>query len=178
MSHAQGSPPEASNFRVERTEEGLVLSANLRFELSAAVEDALSKGVAMYFVADAVVTRDRWYWYDKQVAQSHRYMRLWYHTLTRRWRLLISPTPIGNAGQSLGQSFETREEALAAIQNFSRWRIADTAEVDPESRHTVEFRFRLDVTQLPRPFQIGAVGQSDWNVSVARTVRLQPDSAK
>ena len=37
---------------------------------------------------------------------------------------------------------------------------------------TVDFRFRLDTSQLPRPFQIGVVGQADWNISVERSARL------
>jgi hypothetical protein len=59
--------------------------------------------------------------------------------------------------------FDSREEALAAVQRVSRWRIADPAEID-DSTYNIEFRFRLDVSQLPRPFQIGAVGQSEWNI--------------
>jgi hypothetical protein len=36
----------------------------------------------------------------------------------------------------------------------------------------VDFRFRLDVSQLPRPFQIGAVGESDWTISAGHQQRL------
>ena len=49
----------------------------------------------------ATLVRERWYWYDKEVAAASRYMRLSYQPLTRRWRLLASPSPIGNAGLSL-----------------------------------------------------------------------------
>ena len=54
-------------------------------------------------------------------------MRLSYQPLTRRWRLVVSPTPIGNSGLALGQTFDTREEALAAVQRISHWKIADAA---------------------------------------------------
>jgi hypothetical protein len=57
-------------------------------------------------------------------------------------------------------------------------RIADYAEVDLDATHTLDFRFRLDVSQLPRPFQIGAVGQSDWNIGVARTQRLVTEAPR
>ena len=79
---------------------------------------------------------------------------------------------IGNSGVALGQSFDTQEEAMAAVQRISRWKIADTADIDPDARHSVDFRFRLDLSQLPRPFQIGAVGQADWSISAARNQRL------
>jgi hypothetical protein len=105
-------------------------------------------------------------------------MRLAYQPLTRRWRLQVSPSPIGQSGLVLGQTFDTREEALAAIQRVSRWRIAEPGELDPEATHYVDFRFRLDVSQLPRPFQIGAVGQSDWNILAVRTQRLQAETTR
>ena len=144
----------------------------MQFELPPAVEEALAKGIPMYFVAEATIYRDRWYWYDKRVASVARHMRLAYQPLTRRWRLQISPQPIGNSGLILGQMFDTREEALAAVQRVSGWRIADAADVEPDATHNIDFRFRLDVSQLPRPFQIGAVGQAEWIILAVRNQRL------
>jgi Domain of unknown function (DUF4390) len=169
---AEGTPTEIAQLRLERTEEGVLLSANVEFELPPVVDDALQKGIPMYFVTEAVVLRDRWYWYDKPVAAATRHMRLSYHPLTRRWRLVVSPTPIGSSGGALGQSFETREEALAAVRRVSHWKIAESFEVDPDARHNVEFRFRLDVSQLPRPFQIGALGHAEWRIAASRNQRL------
>ncbi|MBI2770213.1 MAG: DUF4390 domain-containing protein [Burkholderiales bacterium] len=165
-------PAEISQLRLERSEEGVLLSAYVKFDLPPVVEDALLKGIPMFFVAEATLFRDRWYWYDRSVAAATRHMRLSYQPLTRRWRLTVSSTVIGNSGVALGQSFDTQEEAMAAVQRISRWKIADTADIDPDARHNVDFRFRLDVSQLPRPFQIGAVGQADWSISAARNQRL------
>ncbi len=158
--------------RVERTPEGLLLSAQVQFELPAVVDEALQKGIPMFFVAEAALTRDRWYWYDKEVARAARHMRLSYQPLTRRWRLAVSSAPIGNAGMSLGQNFDTRDEALAAVQRLSGWKIADAQDADADPRHAVTLRFRLDVSQLPRPFQIGLVGQDEWNLAATRSLRL------
>ena len=175
---ADVSSAEVTQLQVERTEEGVLLSAAVRFELPQVVEDALEKGIPMFFVAEATIYRDRWYWYDKRVAFATRHMRLAYQPLTRRWRLQVSPTPIGNSGVVLGQTFDTRDEALAAMQRVSRWRIADAADVDPDANHSVDFRFRLDVSQLPRPFQIGAVGQAEWIILAVRAQRLVLDSSR
>ena len=175
---AEGTPAEVTQLRVERTEDGILLSATVRFELSSVVEDALAKGIPMFFLAEATVYRERWYWTDKRVASATRHMRLIFQPLTRRWRLQVAPGPIGSSGMVLAQNFETREEALAAVQRLSRWRIAEPGEVEPDANHNLEFRFRLDVSQLPRPFQIGAVGQSDWNISAARTQRLVVENAR
>lgn len=169
---AQVTPAEVTQLNVERTDEGVLLSAAVRFELPQAVDDALAKGIPMFFVAEATILRDRWYWYDKRVASAARHMRLAFQPLTRRWRLQVSSSPIGNSGLVLGQMFDSRDEALAAVQRISRWRIADANDVDPEAVHNVDFRFRLDVSQLPRPFQIGAVGDADWFIVAARNQRL------
>ncbi len=175
---AEPSAAEIAQLRLERTDDGVLLSANITFQLTPVVDDALDKGIPMFFVAEAVLLRDRWYWYDKQIATAARHMRLSYQPLTRRWRLVVSPTPIGNSGLALGQTFETREEAMAAVQHISHWKIAEAGDVDPDARYNVDFRFRLDVGQLPRPFQIGAVGHSDWNIAVTRNQRLTMESAR
>lgn len=175
---AEGPGAELTQFQLERNEEGLLLSAAVRFDLPQVIEEALQKGIPMYFVAEAVLFRDRWYWYDRAISQVRRHMRLSYQPLTRRWRLTISPTVIGNSAVALGQSFDSQEEALAAVQRVSRWKIAEAADLQPDERYNVDFRFRLDVSQLPRPFQIGAVGQADWNISVIRNQRLTLDALR
>jgi hypothetical protein len=175
---AQVNSAEVTQLQVERTEEGVLLSASVRFDLPQVVDDALAKGIPMYFVAEASIYRDRWYWYDKRVAFATRHMRLAYQPLTRRWRLQVSSAPIGNSGIVLGQNFESRDEALAAMRRISRWRIADAGELDPESAHNIDFRFRLDMSQLPRPFQIGAVGQAEWIILAVRNQRLVLDQPR
>ncbi len=168
------SVADVTQLKVERSDEGVLLSATMAFELPAAVEDALSKGIAMYFVADAELSRDRWYWYDKRIAMATRSVRLSFQPLTRRWRVQVSANAPASSGPelTLGQNFESLTEALASVQRISRWKIAESAEVESLVKHTLEFSFRLDVSKLPRPFQIGAVGQNDWNISAKRTLRL------
>ena len=61
---------------------------------------------------------------------------------------------------------------------MSRWKIAEPGELDPEQRHNLEFNFRLDVSQLPRPFQIGVLGQSDWNISASIRQRIGAEGAR
>jgi hypothetical protein len=175
---AELTPTEVTQLRLERTEEGVLLSANVTFEVPPVIDDALAKGIPMFFVAEAVLFRDRWYWYDKQVTSVARHMRLSYQPLTRRWRLVVSPTPIGNSGLALGQTFDTRDEAMSAVQRISHWKIAEAGEVEAEARYNVDFRFRLDVSQLPRPFQIGALGQSDWNIVAMRNQRVSLENPK
>lgn len=177
---AQSTTTEITLFKLEQTDDALLLTASVKFELSAAVEEALLKGVAMIFVAEADVLRERWYWTNKKVASAERHMRLAYQPLTRRWRLNVGSGVITAAGLglALNQNFETLADALLAVQRLSRWKIADVAELDLEQRYLVEFRFRLDMSQLPRPFQIGMLGQNDWNISVSTIQPLLLESGK
>lgn len=159
------SNAEIATLRVEQGADGLYLSSTIRLELPSLVEEALLKGVAMTFVAEAQVYRDRWYWYDKSVTIATRQLRLAYQPLTRRWRVSL-----GEAS-GLGQSFDNLQDALAGMRRIVRWKIAEGSEIDPDSRHSVDFRFRLDTGQLPRPMQIGITGNADWNISAQRNVR-------
>lgn len=170
---AQADVTEISQLKFERADDSLVLSATVEFELSTAVEDALRKGVAMVFLAEATVYQQRWYWMNKKVGYTQRHMRLTYQPLTRRWRLNVTSGSVASGAMALNQSFESLPDAMAAIQRISRWKITDISKVDFSQPHMVEFRFGLDVSQLPRPFQIGTLGQSDWTIAAsARQVLL------
>ena len=172
---------ELSQLKVERAEDGVYLSAVVAFELPPVVEDALMKGIAMFFVVETDIYQSRWYWTDRRVASATRTIRLAFQPLTRRWRVNISSGVINNSAglrATLNQNYDTLAEALAAVQRLSRWRIADTAELDPDIVHKLEFSFRLDLSQLPRPFQIGVAGQKDWTIAVRDTERIQIGTMK
>lgn len=180
LARAETVAAEVPLLQVERNADNLLLTATVNFVLPTAVEDALLKGVPVIFVAEADILRERWYWFDKKVAGTERHMRLVYQPLTRRWRLAVASGLITNngLGVALNQTFDSLEDALGAIRRVSGWRIAELAELDPGARHRVEFRFRLDVSQLPRPLQIGALGQSDWTLAAAATQRLVLENLK
>ena len=177
---AQPGAAEFTQMRLERDAEGIYVFASLRVDLPAAVEEALVKGVPMFFVVEAEVMRHRWYWSDKVVASVQRHLRLAYQPLTRRWRLNVASGVITNSsmGMTLNQSFDTLAEAMAALRRLSGWKVADASVLDPGSTHKVEVRFALDLAQLPRPFQIGAFGQSDWTISARAMQQISPEGTR
>lgn len=174
---AQAATVDVVELAAERSERGLVVSARVTLELAPVIEDALQKGIPMFFVAEAELLRDRWYWYDKKVTHATRYMRLAFHPLTQRWRLNSSSDSAAHLGFGAGivQTYDSLSDALKSVQRISRWKVAELADIDPDSPHTLTFRFRLDLTQLPRPFQLGVAGQADWNVSAVRSTRVPAD---
>ena len=169
---------DIEQLRVERQESALELHAQLKLELGPVVEEALTKGVAVHFVAEAEVLRDRWYWSDRKIGQASRYYRLAYQPLTRQWRLQVASEPIqvGGASSGLAQSFESLQAALDVIRRQSGWKVADIGDLDPDARQHLIYRFRLDMSQLPRPFLIGAGNQSDWSLNLSRQLRITSEA--
>lgn len=178
LGSASALAAEITQFQIERVDEGLALSTQLQFDLAPVVEDALIKGIALFFVLEADTYRDRWYWTDQRVASTARTIRLAYQPLTRRWRVNVVSGVISNSGglrATLNQNYDSLDEALTGIQRLARWKFADNAELSPDGTYRVEFSFRLDLSQLPRPFQIGVSGQSDWAIAVQIKERIRPE---
>ncbi|MEO5844623.1 MAG: DUF4390 domain-containing protein [Caldimonas sp.] len=161
---AHASDAELTVFEVLRDEDGVFLNYAVNFELGKGPEDALAKSVPLFFVAEAEVFRDRWYWRDRRVAHPTRVWKIVYQPLTSTYRV----TTVGG----LSQNYPSREEAIAAISRSARWKVAEAAQLD-DGRHYVEFNYRLDINLLPRPMQIGIAGSPDWQLSVKRTQRIQ-----
>ena len=173
---ALAAPTQITQLRVEGADDGVHLSAVVRFELPAAVEEALLKGVAIFFVIEADIYRDRWYWTDPHVSSAVRTLRLAYQPLTGHWRVNIVPGLIASSSglrATLNQNYDTLAEALSAVQRTARWKIAEAGDLDPSAAYTLDLNFKLDLSQLPRPFQIGIAGQRDWTIAAQFKDRLK-----
>lgn len=160
---AQTGNAELAGFTVQRGDDGLILNYAVNFELPRGAEEALAKSVPLYFIAEAEVFRDRWYWRDKRIASAARVWRIVYQPLTANYRVTFG---------GISQSYTTRTEAFAAIRRGVNWKVAETAQLEDGARHYVEFSFRLDTSLLPRPMQIGIATQSDWALAVERMQRF------
>ncbi len=158
----RADPVALDNFELTRSDEGLMLSFAAKFELSRPIEDALQKGVPLFFVAQAQVYRDRWYWTDKRLANATRTWRLAYQPLTRKYRVTYG---------GLSQHYDNLADALVAVSRSVNWRLVEASQLDGGG-HYVEFTYQLDTAQMPRPMQIGIGGQSDWSLKLERTQRL------
>jgi len=156
--------PELINFDLVHNDEGLLLSYGVDLELSHSVEDALSKAVPLFFVAEVEVFRHRWYWRDERVGYAVRRWRIVFQPLTASYRVTFDG--------GLSQNYASRPEAFAAISRGVHWKVADNLQIEDGASHYAEFSFRLDTSQLPRPMQIGIGGQADWSMSVQRTQKI------
>lgn len=165
---AHAEEVELKGFELRRESDGVALDFAIRFELPRSVDEALHKGLALNFVADAELLRSRWYWRDARVATATRTWRLTWQPLARTYRV--------NFG-ALSQSYGELSEALSAVQRSAHWRIADPIAADDGGRYYLIFNYRLDTALLPRPMQIGIGGAADWQLSVSHRADL-PEAAK
>ncbi|WP_157667810.1 DUF4390 domain-containing protein [Comamonas serinivorans] len=173
---AQPSSIQVSEYQLTNESDGLYLTAQLAITVSHAMQEALNKGVPLYFVASVQVVKERWYWRDAVLAQASRHMRLVYQPLTRRWRVNASSSPLATSGLgvSLSQYFESLDAAVAAMGRFAHWQIADAEHLGKLDGHEVQFSFDIDAKQLPRPFVIGQSGNADWALSTFRVDPVPP----
>ena len=155
------APAAAQGIEIQRAalapgEEGYVLQADFELALTPTLEDALNKGVPLYFALEFELIRPRWYWFNEKVASVRQQYRLSYNALARQYRVSLG---------KLYQNFSSLPEALAFL---SRVRVRDVVEpsaLAKGSTYLAAVRMRLDTSQLPRPFQITAVGSRDWSLS-------------
>ncbi|MFA5912602.1 MAG: DUF4390 domain-containing protein [Burkholderiales bacterium] len=158
---AWGAPARADNIEIshialEGNDEGYALDADFRIDLNPRLEEAVDKGVALYFVVEFDLTRKRWYWFDEHPVSRQLMLRLYYHALTRQYRISSGP---------LYQSFSTLPEALRVLSRVRSWQVLERNEVDAGTNYQAALRMRLDVTLLPKPFQVNALTNRDWNLA-------------
>ena len=158
---------ELATLQASKSDGALNLDFVARINLPKAVEDALQRGVPIYFVADAQLYRNRWYWRDERVARVSRSWRVAFQPLTSAWRVSLG---------GLNQSFPSMAEALAAVSRSAGWRLVELSQLDFDKSFYLEFSYRLDTSQLPGPMQFGLGGlggPGDWAVGASRTLRVE-----
>lgn len=177
---AAAATAQLDELRVDRTIDGLFLYVQLNFQLPQSIDDAVRKGIPIYFVATAKVMRKRWYWYDEVLSHAERHMRVAYQPLTRQWRLNTSSGPISGdqLGLGLTRYYDTLADTLAALQRIGGWKIADLSALSGGGQQFLDFRFRLDSSQLPRTLLLSGIGADDWQLAIERRIDLSQEDAQ
>ena len=115
-------------------DEAYYLEANFEIALNPTLEEALNKGLPLYFLLEFEIIRPRWYWLDDRV--------------------------IGNP-----KHFNDLNEALAFLSRVRRRHVLEIGMLSRGTVYAAAVRMRLDVSQLPKPFQLNALASRDWNLS-------------
>lgn len=146
----------AGSAQLVASDDGYSLSADFKVSLNQRLEEAVNKGVVLYFAADFELTRARWYWFDQAVVRRSRTFQLSYHALTRQYRL---------SSGALHQSFPSLEEALQVLSRLRHWQVIEKGEIAADVDYVASTRLRLDPSQMAKTFQVSALSNRDWSQS-------------
>jgi len=147
---------EVKSAEIAAGEESWLLDAEFGIDLGHRLEEVVSRGVALYFVLEFDLTKARWYWMDEHVTGRSQTWRLSYNALTRQYRL---------SSGALHQNFGSLSEALGVLARIRGWAVADKAQLKTGETYNAALRLKLDLSQLPKPFQVTAIGNKDWNIT-------------
>jgi hypothetical protein len=136
-------------------EDGYYLNADFGLTLNPTLDEALQKGVPLYFLLEFEVLRPRWYWFDEKVLTATTQYRVSYNALTRQYRA---------ASGLLGVTFDSVEELERFLSRVTSREVARRDELTKGERYEVALRLRLDVNQLPKPFQMSALASREWTL--------------
>ncbi len=153
LAHAENA--ETRSAELEWAEEALILNAEFDINLNATLEDALNKGVPLNFVAEFELKRPRWYWLDETVSAAQQHIRLSYHALTRQYQLNVN---------NQQRNFSVLSEARRELGRLRDWPVGKRGQIKDKQNYIAALRFRLDLTQLPKPLQVNALASKEWNL--------------
>ena len=147
---------EVSSATIAPADDGWNLDAAFDVQFSPRLEEAVNRGVPVYFIVEFELARPRWYWFDEKPVQLSQTYKITYTPLLRQYRLSV-----GN----LYQNFTRFDEVKRVLARVRGWHVADKGAFKKEGLYQANLRMRLDTGQLPKPFQLNAVASTDWALS-------------
>ena len=136
-------------------EDGYVVSAVFDLAFNPTLEEAIQKGVPLYFVFEFELFRPRWFWVDEKVVSSSTHYRVSYNAITRQYRVAIG---------LLSQTFDGLDEVERFLSRINSRQVATLDQLVKGTRYEAAVRMRLDVNALPKPFQVSALASREWSM--------------
>lgn len=159
---------QVNSVSVAAKDNGLMLSLDAEVALNSTLEQALEKGIMLYFAVKFSLIDARWYWMDDEVVRGKYRVGLRYYALTRQYHL---------SHPSFSQSFNTLGEALHALGQLNDYPLTVKSDIRQDADYIASLRIWLDLTRLPKPFQVEALGSNQWNLDSKKLewrMRLPP----
>ena len=153
---AQAEGIQIKSVSMAAVEQGYEISIDSEIALNATLEQALEKGIVLYFVTKFSLIDSRWYWLYDEVARGKLRIGLRYYALTRQYHLNHA---------AFSQSFNTLTEALQALGQLRNYSLTVKYDLKQDVDYIASLRIWLDLTRMPKPFQVEALGSSKWDLS-------------
>lgn len=152
-------PNSGSGASFERGVDGRswLLNVDLSPPVNARLEEAIERGLTLSFVVEFELIRPRWYWWDQRVSSASMTWRLSYHAITREYRL---------SRDAQTRVFGSLDAALSDMARVRGWSVIRDEELQGGANYVAQVRLRLDTSVLPKPFQVDAMTNRDWNPQV------------
>lgn len=136
-------------------EGGWEVDADIDVNINPALEEALTKGVTLYFLAEFELVRPRSFWFGENVAGAQQQFRLRYNALTRQYQL---------SSGIVHRNLDTLDEVRQALGQIRGWKVADRAALKKGQNYRAGLSLRLDTSRLPKPLQLSTMGSREWNL--------------
>ncbi|WP_074905415.1 DUF4390 domain-containing protein [Nitrosomonas communis] len=152
-----GGGIEIKSFTLEAVDKGYQINLDADITLNNTLEQALEKGIILYFVSKFTLIDSHWYWLDEEVARSKQRIELSYHALTRQYRL--------SGNRMVPQGFDTLQEALQTLGKQHNVPIEMKSTLKQDVEYIATLQVWLDISRLAKPFQLEWFSSKDWNLS-------------
>ena len=130
------------------------LNAIIELGLSEAAQEALGEGIPLTMVLEMLVTRERSFLPDTDVAELQQRWRLAFDALSERY-------VVTNLNSGAQATYATLDEALASLARVRGLPIIDAALLQPGVRHDVSLRVSVEIGGLPDAVRL-LIFWRDW----------------
>jgi hypothetical protein len=144
-----------------------MVNAEVRVTLSPVLIDALNRGVPLHFVTELEISKKRWYWWNKEVVDLVKPVRLSYHPVIQQYRISVGglhQLAFNELDDALNSAVSLKGWSIATPEQTYAFKALSEAQKAPED-YEMRLRVRLDTAKLPKPLQINALTNKDWNLS-------------
>lgn len=153
----------AASITVVQAESELVngvyqLSAEMRYQFSPQILDALQNGVPIPIALDMIIYRKRTLLWDELITELKQQFEL-------RYLALINKYVVKNINSGFEESFVKLESMLDFLRIIEGLPLVDQNILSKQERYYALIRSRIDVEELPIPLRLRAYVSSSWDLA-------------
>ncbi len=134
------------------------LSAQLVYELSDEVNEAIQSGIPVTLRMDVEIFRKREYLWAQTIAVVRQRFRLQYHALSEQYL-------VNNLNTGEQTFYKVLGDALYNLEHVVDFPVVNTAMLEPNKEYFARVRTSVDIKELPVPLRFFAYFSSGWNLN-------------
>ncbi|MEZ5589653.1 MAG: DUF4390 domain-containing protein [Gammaproteobacteria bacterium] len=135
-----------------------VLDADIAYDLSPAVADALNNSVPLTIQLDMQIQRNRPMLWDETVAALQQRFRITYHALAQQY-------VVANLNSDQQYSFPPVKPPSEFVGRIRDFPLLDRSLLQPDQRYMISLRAELDIEALPAPYAPQAYLSTAWRLT-------------